>query len=112
MYAVVKERTREIGVKMALGAKSHWVTGPIVLEGLTYTLLGGVTGLLMALVIITPLSLIPTGNNVAIEMIGKADALSFHRSHRCRYPRHHRSGSRLLPRATSVFDRPGRDPTL
>ena len=36
MYAVVKERTREIGVKMALGARSSWVTGPIVLEGLVY----------------------------------------------------------------------------
>ncbi len=35
MYAVVKERTREIGVKMALGARSSWVIGPIVLEGLT-----------------------------------------------------------------------------
>ncbi len=34
MYAVVKERTREIGVKMALGAKPAWITGPFVLEGL------------------------------------------------------------------------------
>jgi putative ABC transport system permease protein len=71
MYAVVKERTREIGVKMALGAKNHWITGPIVLEGLTYTLLGGVLGLLMATVLVTLLSLIPTGDNVAVEMIGK-----------------------------------------
>ena len=41
MYAVVKERTKEIGVKMALGARTRWITGPLVLEGLTYTLLGG-----------------------------------------------------------------------
>src|SRR5262249_19064782 len=38
MYAVVKERTREIGVKMALGARGGWITGPFVLEGLLYTL--------------------------------------------------------------------------
>jgi len=45
MYAVVKERTREIGVKMALGARASWVTGPVVLEGLVYTLLGGALAL-------------------------------------------------------------------
>ena len=41
MYAVVKERTKEIGVKMALGARRTWITGPFVLEGLVYTLVGG-----------------------------------------------------------------------
>ncbi|HEY0592915.1 MAG TPA: ABC transporter permease, partial [Thermoanaerobaculia bacterium] len=41
MYAVVKERTREIGVKMALGAKRSWIIGPFLLEGLSYTLVGG-----------------------------------------------------------------------
>ena len=71
MYAVVKERTREIGVKMALGAKNHWITGPIVLEGLTYTLLGGVLGLLMATVVVTMLGLIPTGDSQALQMMGK-----------------------------------------
>jgi putative ABC transport system permease protein len=53
MYAVVKERTREIGVKMALGARPGWVTGPIVLEGLTYTLLGGLLGLAFATTLVT-----------------------------------------------------------
>ena len=71
MYAVVKERTREIGVLMALGARRGWVTGPIVLEGLVYTLLGGVLGMTMATVLITVLGLIPTEGNKAIEMLGK-----------------------------------------
>jgi putative ABC transport system permease protein len=71
MYAVVKERTREIGVKMALGARRSWITGPLVLEGLIYTLLGGVLGLLMATALVTALSLLPTEGNEAIEMLGK-----------------------------------------
>jgi putative ABC transport system permease protein len=49
MYAVVKERTREIGVKMALGAKARWITWPFVLEGLVYTLVGGTAGILGAI---------------------------------------------------------------
>ncbi|MDX1502879.1 MAG: ABC transporter permease [Thermoanaerobaculia bacterium] len=71
MYAVVKERTREIGVKMALGARAGWVTGPIVLEGLTYTLLGGLVGLLMSTGLILLMGLVPVEDNVAIEMLGK-----------------------------------------
>jgi putative ABC transport system permease protein len=70
MYAVVKERTREIGVKMALGARPSWVTGPLVLEGLTYTLVGGVLGLIMATALITIMGLIPTEGNEAIAMLG------------------------------------------
>ena len=71
MYAVVKERTKEIGVKMALGARSRWVTGPLVLEGLTYTLLGGVLGLIMATGLVMLLEMLPTGDNEAIEFLGK-----------------------------------------
>jgi len=70
MYAVVKERTKEIGVKMALGARRGWITGPIVLEGLLYTLLGGVVGLLMAVGLIVLLDMIPTEGNDALQMLG------------------------------------------
>ncbi len=71
MYAVVKERTREIGVKMALGARSGWVIGPIVLEGLTYTLLGGVLGLVMATGVVILFELLPESGNEALEMLGR-----------------------------------------
>jgi putative ABC transport system permease protein len=70
MYAVVKERTREIGVKMALGARRGWITGPIVLEGMLYTLFGGFIGLLMAVGLITLLGMIPTEGNEALQMLG------------------------------------------
>ncbi|MBF8269513.1 MAG: hypothetical protein HW386_1222 [Gammaproteobacteria bacterium] len=71
MYAVVKERTKEIGIKMALGARRSWITGPIVLEGLLYTLLGGAVGILMAVAVIFILDRIPTGNNEALNLLGK-----------------------------------------
>jgi len=71
MYAVVKERTREIGVKMAMGARRGWITGPVVLEALLYTLLGGATGLIMAVGAIILLGQLPTEGNEALEMLGK-----------------------------------------
>lgn len=71
MYAVVKERTKEIGIKMAMGARRSWITGPIVLEGLLYTLIGGAAGVLMAIIIILLLDQLPTENNEALAMLGK-----------------------------------------
>jgi putative ABC transport system permease protein len=71
MYATVKERTREIGVHMALGARAGWVTGPLVLEGLLYTVTGGLAGLLFSVVLIVLLGLIPTEGNAALEFLGK-----------------------------------------
>jgi len=71
MYAVVKEKTREIGVQMALGAHRGWITGPFVLQGLAYTLLGGLVGLVIATAIIVLLGLVPVEGNEALEFLGK-----------------------------------------
>ena len=71
MYAVVKEKTREIGVQMALGARRGWITGPFVLQGMTYTLLGGAFGLVIAIVLIVLLELVPVEGNQALEFLGK-----------------------------------------
>jgi len=71
MYAVVKERTREIGVKMAMGARRRWITGPFILEGMVYTLVGGLFGALISIVIVTLLGLIPSEGNDVLEFLGK-----------------------------------------
>ena len=71
MYAVVKERTREIGVKMALGARRGWITGPFLLEGLVYTLVGGLFGAVVAILVVTALGLIPPEQMKVIEFLGK-----------------------------------------
>ncbi|MBL8112847.1 MAG: ABC transporter permease [Acidobacteria bacterium] len=71
MYAVVKERTKEIGVKMALGAKARWITLPFVLEGLVYTFLGGAAGTLIAVLLVTGMGFIPSQGNRVMEFLGK-----------------------------------------
>jgi putative ABC transport system permease protein len=71
MYAVVKERTREIGVKMALGARRGWITGPFLLEGMLYTFVGGLAGAAVAIIIVTLLGLIPAEGAKVLEFMGK-----------------------------------------
>lgn len=71
MYAVVKEKTREIGIQMALGARRSWITGPFILQGLIYTLLGGVWGVLIAVLLVILIGLIPTEGNEAMAFLGK-----------------------------------------
>ena len=48
MYVVVKERTREIGIKMALGATRGYIMAQILGEALLLTLSGGILGFLVA----------------------------------------------------------------
>jgi putative ABC transport system permease protein len=64
MFAVIKERTREIGVKMALGAKSSWIIWPFVLEALVYTFIGGALGIIIATLLVAAMSFIPLENEV------------------------------------------------
>jgi len=71
MYAVVKERTREIGVKMALGAKRRWIIIPFVAEGLVYTLIGGALGIIIATLIVAALSFVPIESNKVLSFLGR-----------------------------------------
>ena len=47
MNVVVEERTREIGIKMALGAKPRSILGQFVIETLVLTIVGGAIGILI-----------------------------------------------------------------
>jgi putative ABC transport system permease protein len=71
MYAVVKERTREIGVKMALGARRKWIIMPFVLEAVVYTLIGGALGITIANVLVSLTALIPIENNKVMSFLGR-----------------------------------------
>ncbi len=71
MYAVVKERTREIGVKMALGAKSRWIIWPFVLEGLVYTFIGGALGIVVATLLVAATAFLPVEGNQVLSFLGR-----------------------------------------
>jgi putative ABC transport system permease protein len=49
MYVVVEERTREIGIKLAVGAKPRFIQGQFLVETLTLTAVGGLLGFLITL---------------------------------------------------------------
>jgi putative ABC transport system permease protein len=49
MFVSVKERTKEIGLRKAIGAKNRTILGQFILESSTICLLGGFIGLLIAI---------------------------------------------------------------
>lgn len=70
MYVSVRERTREIGVKRALGAKRSHVKQQFILEALFIAISGGLIGGFIALLIIQALQGIPVGEG-PLQFLGK-----------------------------------------
>lgn len=62
MLVTVRERTREIGIRKALGAGEHHILGQFLAEALFYALLGGVLGVGIG-IFLTKIS----GNVIGIE---------------------------------------------
>ena len=61
MFVSVKERTKEIGIRKAIGAKRRTILGQFLLEASTICLMGGFVGLLLAVLASMLLNkLIPT----------------------------------------------------
>lgn len=69
MFAAVKHRTREIGVKMALGARRIYIMGALVLESLGLTFLGGALGILVGAGLVRLLAM--------LQQASASEALSF-----------------------------------
>ncbi len=67
MNVVVEERTREIGIKMALGAKQGWILMQFLLETLLVTAVGGAIGFLISIGIC---SVFPES---AVEYVGRPE---------------------------------------
>ena len=67
MNVVVEERTREIGIKMALGAKQRWILMQFLIETLLVTAIGGIIGFVISYAIC---AVFPEGPR---EFVGKPE---------------------------------------
>jgi putative ABC transport system permease protein len=75
MYAIVKERTREIGIKLAVGARRRYILTQFLFEALFIALIGGSIGMLFSWGVVTIVHLFPSDNDV-MQFLGKP-VLSF-----------------------------------
>ena len=60
MFLIVRERTREIGVRMAVGARDAHIMGQVLLEALLIVTIGGLLGFSFSAAVITAIQLAPT----------------------------------------------------
>ena len=64
LFVVVRERTREIGVKMAIGARKRHIIAQFLFESLFLTFGGGILGVALSLCVISAVHLIPADTGV------------------------------------------------
>jgi len=70
MYVVAKERTREIGIKRAVGAKRSYIIFQFIFESLLIAFTGGTLGLLVSVGIIKLMWAIPVSEG-PMEFLGR-----------------------------------------
>ncbi len=70
MYVVVKERTREIGIKMALGARRSYILAQFIVEALLIAFVGGLAGMLFSLGVVSLVRMLPADSG-AMQFLGR-----------------------------------------
>lgn len=70
MYVVVKERTREIGIKMAVGARRSYIMAQFIFESLLLALSGGAIGILFCSVVVSIVWMLPADEG-AMQFLGR-----------------------------------------
>jgi putative ABC transport system permease protein len=69
MYVVVRERTHEIGVKLALGARKKHIMAQFLFEAMAIAVSGGLVGLAVAVALVLGVDAIPAGDNPAMQYL-------------------------------------------
>jgi putative ABC transport system permease protein len=75
MHVVVEERTKEIGIKMSLGAKKRHVLSQFIFETLVITFVGGAIGFLFSLMVVKVFPLFKLEEYMGIPQITSAAVL-------------------------------------
>lgn len=70
MYVVVKERTVEIGIKMALGARRRYILAQFIFEALLIAFVGGIIGMLISWGVVSLVHLFPSDEGV-MQFLGR-----------------------------------------
>jgi len=71
MYVVARERTKEIGIKRAVGAKRRHIIGQFVFESLLIAFIGGGLGLFFSYSIVNAMWMIPVSDEGAMQFLGR-----------------------------------------
>lgn len=70
MYVSIKERTREIGIKMAVGARKSYILTQFLFEALLITFLGGFFGMAVSYILTEGFKRIPIKSDV-LDFMGR-----------------------------------------
>ncbi len=70
MYVLVRRRTKEIGIKLALGAKRRYIMSQFILEALTIIFTGGIIGIFISTIFVELLKMIPIKSG-GLHFLGK-----------------------------------------
>lgn len=70
MYVSIRERTREIGIKMAVGARKIYILVQFLVEALGITFLGGILGMAIAYILTESFKSLPIQSDV-LDFMGR-----------------------------------------